>query len=416
MPRTPSEPRKERARERGDGTIWERTRKWKAADGTTRTAKQYVVSFSEGTASGKRKRTTKYFKKQRDAKAWWRQHLAGSGKPEASAKIAADAAHTTLREQIEAFLEATYEACEPTTWNGYRNSLAKVAKKIGSMELRTLSSDHVNNALTAIAKDVSPSMASRCRTVLHTLLEEARSEGKIASNPAVRKRIRRSRKVRALSGASRDAVKAPSTDQVKALLEAAKGDRIAHAMLTILATCGLRAGECYGLRWTDIDWDQRTLTIRQTVREVAYLGDDDKVHYETEITRSAKTRESTGRTIEMPKAAIVALRKRQRTAEREGHGSALVFPSERGLPLRATNFARRTWTPIREEAGVECTLHSLRHYMTSTLIEAGSDVKSVSERLGHSDVGLTLSRYHHAGKRSQGRHTAILDDVFGKGR
>jgi integrase len=186
-------------------------------------------------------------------------------------------------------------------------------------------------------------------------------------------------------------------------------------MLTILATCGLRAGECYELCWTDIDWNRRTLTIRQTAREVA-PRDDDKVHYETAITRSAKTRESTGRTIELPKIAIVALRKRHSTAEREGHGSPLVFPSAASHFGRPTSraalgdrFAKR-----RASSGVRCTARGIT--MTSALIQAGSDVKSVSERLGHSDVGLTLSRYRHTGKRSQERHTAILDDMFGSGR
>ncbi len=410
--------RKPRERERGDGSIWERTRAWNTADGVKHSAKQYVVEFRKGLENGRPKRLIKYFRKKADAKAWWRQQLANSGQPEAKAKIEAADANVTLAEYVDEFLEKAYAECEPTTWGDYRNSLSKVTKKIGNIQLGDLTSKNVSSALAAIKKDVSPSMEARCRRVLHTCLEEARDDGKIASNPALHKRVRKSRKMRALTGAApRATVKSPSEEQMKALLEAAKGDRIAHAMLTIAATCGLRAGELYGLHWKDIDWEKRTLTVRSTVREIPVLDDDGEVYYETRVSAHAKTDESTNRTIEVPAVAIAALRKRQRTADREDHNSALVFPSERGLPLRATNFLRRVFAPIREEAKLPwVTLHSIRHFMTATLIEHGSDAKSVSERLGHSDVGLTLRRYHHTGRRSQERHTAILDSVFRKGR
>jgi integrase len=84
-----------------------------------------------------------------------------------------------------------------------------------------------------------------------------------------------------------------------------------------------------------------------------------------------------------------------------------------GAPLRNSNFTRRTWAPIRTDAGVPwATMHSLRHACSSILVENGADAKTVSERLAHSDVRLTLGGYTHLGARSQKHAASIFDKAL----
>src|SRR3712207_3508934 len=59
-----------------------------------------------------------------------------------------------------------------------------------------------------------------------------------------------------------------TVEQVRSLLAAAKDHRL-YALFVVAATMGLRRGELAGLRWSDVDLDQGTLRVRQTVQRVA---------------------------------------------------------------------------------------------------------------------------------------------------
>ncbi len=73
-----------------------------------------------------------------------------------------------------------------------------------------------------------------------------------------------------------------------------------------------------------------------------------------------------------------------------------MFPSERGYPLRKSNFTRKIWDPIRKAAGIPNTrFHDLRHGCASLLLAQGTHPKVVQELLGHSSIELTLTTYSH---------------------
>ncbi|GAA4564552.1 hypothetical protein GCM10023176_10760 [Micromonospora coerulea] len=59
-----------------------------------------------------------------------------------------------------------------------------------------------------------------------------------------------------------------SVDHVRKILAAAAGHRL-HALYVVAATMGLRRGELVGLRWSDVDLDEGTLRVQQTVQRVA---------------------------------------------------------------------------------------------------------------------------------------------------
>jgi integrase len=73
-----------------------------------------------------------------------------------------------------------------------------------------------------------------------------------------------------------------------------------------------------------------------------------------------------------------------------------VFPNGRddSLPMHAA-MAAYEWRTAREQAGVSCRLHDLRHFYASGLIAAGCDVVTVQRALGHSSASTTLGTYAH---------------------
>jgi len=72
-----------------------------------------------------------------------------------------------------------------------------------------------------------------------------------------------------------------------------------------------------------------------------------------------------------------------------------VFLSEVGTPISADNL-RRNFKLLTKKAGLpEITIHALRHTHATMLLQQGVHPKIVSERLGHSRVGITLDIYSH---------------------
>ena len=75
--------------------------------------------------------------------------------------------------------------------------------------------------------------------------------------------------------------------------------------------------------------------------------------------------------------------------------NGLVFPSETGTPL-FPQAVHRAWKRITAEAGVTLKFHGLRHLSATTALSAGVDLRTISDRLGHSKASTTLDVYAHA--------------------
>ena len=73
---------------------------------------------------------------------------------------------------------------------------------------------------------------------------------------------------------------------------------------------------------------------------------------------------------------------------------ALVFTSPQGGPLARSRFTRRVWQPATKATGLRgVTFHGLRHSFVAILVDAGCNVREVSEWAGHNSVAFTLTRY-----------------------
>ena len=73
----------------------------------------------------------------------------------------------------------------------------------------------------------------------------------------------------------------------------------------------------------------------------------------------------------------------------------LVFPSSTGTPLFPQGLYR-VWKQITAEAGVTLKFHGLRHLSATMALSAGVDIRTIADRLGHSNASTTLDIYAHA--------------------
>ena len=164
-------------------------------------------------------------------------------------------------------------------------------------------------------------------------------------------------------------------EQVKAI--AAKLPEPYATLILFLAVTGLRIGEAVAVKWADFDGEVLNVSRR------IYEGEADTL-------KTAKSK----RSLPIPSALLDRLNALE-------HQSEWVFSSEKGTPVNPGNALRRYVQPAAR--GLEIKLsgwHDFRHTLATGLIQSGVPTKTVSEILGHANVGITLNTYTHPAQES----------------
>ncbi|WP_336078563.1 site-specific integrase [Paenibacillus sp. 203] len=166
-----------------------------------------------------------------------------------------------------------------------------------------------------------------------------------------------------------------------------------HLMFHLLIYTGARKGEVLALRWNDIDFRENIINFDKT------LFFDKKTF--TPLT--SKTPAS--RRVLSLDDTTLALLKKHRTEQSRGivqpigpNDDRMVFTREDGTPIRLAYPNDKLNEIIRSNNLHKITVHGLRHTHASLLFEAGASIKEVQERLGHSDIKMTMNIYTHVTK------------------
>lgn len=174
---------------------------------------------------------------------------------------------------------------------------------------------------------------------------------------------------------------------------------------------GLRRGEIVGLRWSDLDLDNRVLYVRQqTQRRRGVLYDDDP-----------KSRRR--RAVPLPALCIAPLRRhrmRQATARAKAgeqrQAAGYVFTTRTGRQVEPRN-AYRSFTRVAESAGLRVIrLHDVPYGTATLLAAAGVAPRVVMEILGHSQISITMDVSTHVVQDTQRETTSHMDRLLRKRR
>ncbi len=199
-------------------------------------------------------------------------------------------------------------------------------------------------------------------------------------------------------------------DQARKFIKAVNGHRL-EALFTVALSVGLRLSEALGLRWDDIDLEEGTLRVR-----VQLQRSKGKVEFVEPKTERAK------RTIPLPNFAITVLKRHKAIQAQERLMIAdkwkdynLVFTSSIGTPVEERNI-RRTLTALLETNKLPTLrFHDLRHSCATLLLSQGTDVRTIMETLGHSQIALTLNTYSHVVPSLQKEAATKMDEMLGVG-
>jgi integrase len=166
--------------------------------------------------------------------------------------------------------------------------------------------------------------------------------------------------------------------EIKAFLNAVE-DRKFQVLLKLAVFSGVRAGELYGLKWTDVDWFNNQIQIQRT--------------FNTGKWYKPKTK-SSNRKIDLGPAMMAELKKWKLACPPNKFN--LIFPNNVGNPMTHDNVVKRHFRPALKKAGLPVIrFHNLRHTYASLLIEQGENIKYIQTQLGHSSPSITLDVYAH---------------------
>lgn len=146
---------------------------------------------------------------------------------------------------------------------------------------------------------------------------------------------------------------------------------------------GLRVGEVCALRWSDIDFRRKVLTIRRTAQRVCNSNKGTRL-----LIGSPKSRNSL-REIPIPSFLIELFQTFRGNSENYVLSGSSKVIEPRTMQYRFKAILKKVDLP-------SINYHSLRHMFATNCIAAGFDVKTLSELLGHGAVETTLNRYVHS--------------------
>jgi integrase len=197
-------------------------------------------------------------------------------------------------------------------------------------------------------------------------------------------------------------------DQVESLIDFVQPRH--RGILVVQAGLGLRVGEALGLCLDNVDFLRREVRIRRQ-------ADPDTGELVGLKTKSSR------RTIPLPERVAEELSVHIASfpvGKRPGH-EGLLFHNSAGRPHWREHYHPRVFHPAvlalhkRDSAfPVDATPHDLRHYYATTLLDAGIDMVTVAEYLGHKDATLVAKTYGHRRPGQEYRIRDAIDAAFAR--
>ena len=335
----------------------------------------YVARFTD--RFGRRK--TKRFKKLQECRKW----IADASFTDEHSDLA-NASDVITDAWYEYWIDIKRKTVRPNTVRNYSERYEKNIKGvIGKKLLTEIKPLHCQKIFLDMAEQgYKTTTIYQTRVTLYNMLEFAKENDIIANNPC-------KKSVKSDVGKPSEKKEALSIEIQKRFLEFATGQSYENQYRFILQT-GLRTGELVGLRWGDVDFENRKVTISRTMEYRYKVGD----------WRTGPPKSSSGyRTIPLTEEAIRILKSQKEKNKKikvvNMKWKDQVFLCKKGEPVKNSTYDTALFK-ICDKAGIKrFSMHVLRHTFATRCIEAGMLPKTLQKILGHSNIGITMNLYVH---------------------
>lgn len=303
-------------------------------------------------------------------------------------------------EYLQDWLDNAKPSLRAKTGYQYAAIIARhVLPFIGDLQLKALTAQRVEQFYSELLKNGRGGRTVRyTHGVLHKALEKAVRYGLIIVNPA---------HGASLPQQQHQEMQVFDEAQVATFLAAASGSRL-EALFHLAVVTGMRQGELFGLKWSDLQWNASVLHVQRQVQRIPKKG----WSFVEPKTRAGR------RMVPIGAGAIEALRrhKQLQALERAAAGKRwqehdLIFPTSVGTPMDPNNLMK-DFNGVLKQAGLpKIRFHDLRHTCASLMLNHGVPVLVVSRILGHANPSITLNTYGHLYHESTGQAAKLMDEL-----
>jgi integrase len=294
----------------------------------------------------------------------------------------------------------------PRTYQGYEGVIRLYAiPAVGQMSLGELHALDLQSLYASLMSERNPPISAGTVLNLHLVLTQAFGQavrwGLLDRSPTAGAQPPRPR---------RPEPAVIDSELASRILDGARG-HVLELPIAIALSTGMRRGEILGLRWSDLDARFSVAHVRRSLQTI-----DPEPVFEDPKTRRSR------RAVALPAFLgpyLTHQRQDQaRRRERRGaswHENDLVIDSGYGSPVNPVNLSS-AWPKFLKRAGLpHVRFHDLRHAHATLMLLQGVHPKVVSERLGHSSIGVTLDTYSHVLPGMQAEAAQAFDALFPTG-
>lgn len=276
---------------------------------------------------------------------------------------------------------------------GYRNNIYKhIIPGIGNIQLTMLNPIQIQKFYNKKLTDgLSPTSVIYIHRVLRKALEQAYKMRIISKNVADLVELPRKIKYKSQS---------LTEEQAKELLEVAKDSEIFIPILLGI-TLGLRRGEVLALRWKDIDFESKTISVSRTA-----------VKYKGEVIYTSPKTEDSNRIIKAPAKLIEILENEKINQEIIEVDFDNIICCRNKTPISQDTLNKQFKVLLRMNNLPDIRFHDLRHTNATLMLKNNIPAKIASQRLGHSSIGITMDLYTHVFVEMQNEAAEVINDLF----
>ena len=284
-----------------------------------------------------------------------------------------------LTEWLESYVATRVRA---TTLEGYRQRSKQIINSIGTIPLADLRPNHLANYYNDKSDSLSPGTIIKHHNLIRNCLSHAVKWNLIIRNVAEAVQPPRARKKE---------MRALSVPEIHTLLSACPQGRW-HTIFHTLIWTGLRRSELLGLRWSDLNLELASMQVRRSLV---------RLHDGRFVIEQPKTSKGI-RSLDLAPSTCISLNAHRENQRRDAallgipfSETHFVFGHPDGSPITPSTVTQQFRRTAKRAGFSNVRLHDLRHTHASLMLQQGTDIKTISTRLGHSSVAFTMDTYAH---------------------
>jgi len=360
-------------------------KKYTTKNGETRYLFQTYLGIDP--ATGKERRTTRRgFKTMKEAKQAERNLLLDveeNGLPSNQSDGFQD---PTFEELAQLWLENYKTTVKPSTFENVKSKVEKMTEEhFKELKLKKITVAYCQRVVIELSKNYV--LYNHYLSVINRIFKYAVLMDILNTNPLDKVIKPKSRQTQRKGNFL-------TKEELKEFLKLAQDTTLSYffPLVHLMSYTGLRQGEALALKWSDIDFENKKITVDKTATRIK----------ERQTLQTPKTKNSK-RVISIDPATLSILKSWKKDQIKiyfkngkhfEGDEN-FIFTNQRGEWVHIHNFIRYFKRFIADHKLKQITPHGLRHTHASLLFSAGVEPKNISDRLGHSTVQITLDLYTH---------------------